>query len=148
MVSDDRGAFDGFGEGLENEEGEAEDDDGFDGSAHEAIGVGGHFAPLPGADDFWEGRLDDEAAEGNEEEEGAEEVGPSFTFGGPATVEDVNADMVVLLEGVGAAEQEDDAVEVPLEFEVAVGGEFEREDFAQFAGDDVEGTDGDHDDEQ
>ncbi len=148
MVSNDGGAFNGFGEGLENEEGEAEDDDGFDGSAHEAVSIGGHFAALPGADDFGKGRLDNEAAEGDEEEEGAEEVGPGFTSGGPATVEDVNADVVVLFEGVGAAKQEDDAVEVPLELEVAVGGEFEGEDFTQFAGDDVEGADGDHDDEQ
>lgn len=76
--------------------------------------VGGHLADGHGVRHPVPGEVDDPEAHGDEEEEGAHQVNPGLGPLGEAPVNEVNAHVGVVLEGVGAAQEEDEAEEVPL----------------------------------
>ena len=125
------------------EQDEAGRDQGPDRPADQAVGVARRLAAGEFVRHDRPGVPDGDDAEGQQEEQGAEDLDPDLGAARPAAVEDVDLDMLALQQRVARGQQEDGGEQVPLQLQPGVGAE--REGFPQ---DGVAGADQDRDQDE
>ena len=94
--------------------------------AEQAAGIARDLADLVGLHEERPGQIAEQQAGRDQEEQRADHVEPELAALGQHQIENFNANMLVLLEGIGGAEHHEDGEHVPLQFEPAVGTVAER----------------------
>ena len=120
IALESRDTLDDFGNTLQRQQHEAGGDHELDGPADQAAGIARHLADVIGLHEERPGQIGEQEAGGDQEEQRADHVEPELAALRQHQIEDLDADMLVALEGVGRAEHHQDGEHVPLQLQPAV----------------------------
>jgi hypothetical protein len=121
----DRDALDQFGDALNQQEREPDDDQRFGGPLRQAAGIAGLLVDFNRAHEERAAGDDHDDAKRQQEKDVANDVDDVAPALGKQVVHDVDTDVFVVEQRPGRAKQEDDAEQHPLQFQPGVRGDVE-----------------------
>ena len=121
-----RDLLDDLGDALDGEQREADEQHQLGRPQDETTGVRRHFARAEGEAHVGHEIVDHQQDERHQEEQMPEQVDPVLDAPRERPVDDVDADVLVLLERVGRGQQERGAEQIPLQFKPGVRRHVER----------------------
>src|SRR5262249_9585604 len=113
-------SLDDFGNALQGHQDEADRQYQLDRPADEPPGIRGNLVDFPGVHEPGPGEIDENGAHRQKEQEAADNIDPDARALRGHAIEEVDADVLVHLQGLGAAEQHHGGKHVPLDFQPAV----------------------------
>src|SRR5215207_1757536 len=113
-------ALDQLGDALQPEQREAERQRQLDGPENQPASVVGDLADLEGAHEEWGAQIREIQARRNQEDDKADGVDPQPRPVGDGRVDEIDAHVPVLPQGVGRPEEDEGAEQVPLDLQQAV----------------------------